>query len=83
MEKEQRAKLILVALCVMFISVGLFLGFNYAKINKDGLKCLNDPIGWAQERITQVKGKDFVCSCEKDAEMPKFNISFDFGGQNG
>lgn len=81
MEKKHKSIIILIILCLMFISVGVFLGFNYMNINKEGLKCLSDPIVWAEDRISTEKGENYVCSCKKEENLPIWNINF--GGKNG
>lgn len=47
--------------CFIILIIGMF--FFVQNYKTEGFKCLNDPIGYAQETIKRINDMPVICSC--------------------
>lgn len=50
------------ATVIMFGGI-IFLGMQFQKIDKVGLQCAKDPLGYAEKRFLDATGDTFYCEC--------------------
>jgi hypothetical protein len=58
---------------VLMIGGIVFLGSEFRKIDQEGVKCLNNPLTWAEFVMHEQKNKDFSCTCQEDRG---FNLDY-------
>lgn len=79
-KEEWRIKLI-IAMMIVVLLIGFWLGYNFIKMNKQGLSCIRNPMTWAQEFRKSQDGLDYECYCgiaERSSIIPfgpNLNIS--------
>lgn len=60
----------------IFILIGgiLFLGNEFKNIDKLGVKCLNSPLIYAENRMYEDKGEIYDCSCKLPEDVNPYAI---------
>lgn len=51
------------AVLVVFIVVAIVLVFSFQSIDKEGIKCVQDPILWANNYLITTHQSEMSCSC--------------------
>lgn len=64
---------------IFFIICMIFLGVTLKDMNKEGAKCIQDPLAWAEMRLDlKDPASNYNCECKKNAyidDVIKFNYT--------
>lgn len=64
--KKSTNLIIAVLATILFIGIILYLGFEFRAIDKEGVACMHNPMGYAGTKIYEVAGDTVTCECTKE-----------------
>lgn len=75
MDNQVKALKTAIVLGVILTAGIIFLGWEFSKMNTAGVQCLQSPLGYAEHRMQESKGKPYDCSCEVLTPGVLYNFS--------
>lgn len=49
----------------VILVIGLWMGYNFIQMDKEGVSCIQNPNAWAEKFQEEKSGKDVQCYCEE------------------
>ena len=65
--RQDRALIVAGILCIILLGGIIFLGNEFRNIDDKGLKCLKQPLLFAENRMQELNDVPFDCTCQRES----------------